>query len=274
VAAISGALMPKPQEKTIQDFGDQWLRYSQNEGYYASLDLFKDICGPLLSVSEIEGKKVLDLGSGTGRIVKMLLDAGAARVVAVEPSVAFEKLVANTLPWKDKISYIHAKGEDIREANVDFAFSIGVLHHIPDPLPAVKKVFACLKPGGKFLIWVYGQEGNHLYLRIFQPIRAVTSKLPDWVLAGLAHLLNFLLLIYMFFCKFLPLPFHRYIRGVFSKLDFRNRFLVIFDQLNPEYARYYHKEEAENLLKKAGLINIASFHRHSYSWTVLGEKPL
>ncbi len=49
--------MSKDQDKTIQDFGDQWLRYPQNEGYYASLELFKDICGPLLNISVIQGKK-------------------------------------------------------------------------------------------------------------------------------------------------------------------------------------------------------------------------
>lgn len=266
--------MPKDQDKTIQDFGDQWIRYPQNEGFYASLELFKDICGPLLTVSEIKGKKVLDVGSGTGRIVKMLLDANVGKVIAVEPSAAYEKLVLNTMPWKDRIKYVKSKGEAISEAEVDYAFSIGVLHHIPKPLPTVKKVFDCLRPGGKFLIWVYGVEGNWLYLKIFQPLRMVTSKLPDKILAGLAFLLNFLLSIYLFFSKLLPLPFYRYMREVLLKLDFRDRFLVIFDQLNPEYAKYYHKEEAESLLKNAGFVNIVSYHRHAYSWTILGEKPL
>ncbi len=259
-------------DKTIKDFGDQWTHYSQNEGYYASLEFFKDICGPLVDLSDLQGKTILDIGSGSGRIVKMLLDSGASRVVAVEPSGAFEKLVENTRPWEKKIEYLNLKGENIPDMKVDYAFSIGVLHHIPDPQPTVQRAFDCLKPGGKFLIWVYGSEGNEFYLSLIQPLRKLTSIIPDIILVGLAHIFNFFLFLYIFFNKFLVLPFHRYLREVLAKLSRKDRFLVIFDQLNPAYARYYRREEAENLLKKIGFINVASFHRHAYSWTVIGEK--
>jgi predicted RNA methylase len=40
----------------------------------------------------VAGRQVADIGSGTGRIVAMLLAAGAARVTAIEPSRAFEVL--------------------------------------------------------------------------------------------------------------------------------------------------------------------------------------
>ena len=63
--------------RTIDDFGEQWTRYRDNDGYYASTRLLGDITEPLLPVSEIRGMRVADIGSGTGRIVNMLLDAGA-----------------------------------------------------------------------------------------------------------------------------------------------------------------------------------------------------
>ena len=78
--------------KTITDFGDQWTRYTDNSGYYGSLGLFTDICAPLLGVDDVRGRVVADIGSGTGRIVNMLLDAGAARVTALEPSESFADL--------------------------------------------------------------------------------------------------------------------------------------------------------------------------------------
>jgi hypothetical protein len=34
--------------RTIKDFGEQWLRYSDSEGYYGSLELFSDILSPFL----------------------------------------------------------------------------------------------------------------------------------------------------------------------------------------------------------------------------------
>ena len=84
-------------DQTIKDFGSQWLRYRDNEGYYGSLELFEDILSPFLKPDEIKGCKVAEIGSGTGRIVNMLLAAGAKHVIAVEPSDAFEVLCRNIM---------------------------------------------------------------------------------------------------------------------------------------------------------------------------------
>jgi hypothetical protein len=41
----------------------------------------------------------------------MLLDAGAAQVVAVEPSAAFEVLRENTEARKDRVNYLNLRGD-------------------------------------------------------------------------------------------------------------------------------------------------------------------
>jgi hypothetical protein len=51
------------------------------------------------------------------------------------------------------------------------------------------------------------------------------------------------------------------------------RRLVIYDQLNPAYAKYYTQTEAEQLLARAGFSDVRTYHRHGYSWTVIGTKP-
>ena len=50
---------------------------------------------------------------------------------------------------------------------IDYIFSIGVIHHIPDAEIVCKKIYESLKPKGKFIIWLYGKEGNELYLFVF-----------------------------------------------------------------------------------------------------------
>jgi len=50
------------------------------------------------------------------------------------------------------------------------------------------------------------------------------------------------------------------------------RRLVIYDQLNPAYAKYYTREEAQDLLARQGFVDIRLHHRHGVSWTVLGTK--
>lgn len=89
---------------------------------------------------------------------------------------------------------------------MDFAFLIGVLHPIPEPLSTVKKVFECLRPGGKSLILVYGYEGNEIYLSILLPLLKVTSTLPDFLLDIIANVLIYFVGIYMGFCRAIELP--------------------------------------------------------------------
>jgi hypothetical protein len=61
------------ENQTINDFGEQWSVYSDNKGWYGSFELFKDIITPLLAPDSMQGKIVAEIGSGTGRIVNMLI---------------------------------------------------------------------------------------------------------------------------------------------------------------------------------------------------------
>src|SRR5438128_5751295 len=81
--------------KTIEDFGRQWTAFTDNEGWYGSLELFNDIISPLLDLQELSGKDVAEIGSGSGRIVNMLLAANVNHVTAIEPSAAFHVLNQN-----------------------------------------------------------------------------------------------------------------------------------------------------------------------------------
>jgi hypothetical protein len=130
-----------------------------------------------------------------------------------------------------------------------------------------------LRPGGKCCIWLYGREGNELYLALVKPLRAVTTRLPDRALRAMSSVLNVAADAYIMGCRVFPLPLRDYMRCVFGKLDRRKRFLVIFDQLNPAYAKYYSEKEAWALLEQAGFADIKLHHRHGYSWTVLGRRP-
>lgn len=130
-----------------------------------------------------------------------------------------------------------------------------------------------LKPGGRMLIWVYGREGNELYLSFAQPLRLVTTRLPRRALLLLSRLLEPALSAYSALSEGFRLPMAQYMRSHIAKLSREQRALTIYDQLNPDWARYYRRGEAEDLLQRAGFQDIHSRHRHGYSWTVVGTKP-
>jgi SAM-dependent methyltransferase len=262
------------KQQTIQDFGDQWLAFRDNDGYYASTELLRDVCGPLLDPAEFRGTRVADIGSGTGRIVRMLLDAGAAHVTAVEPSAAIAVLRENLAAFAGRVTLLNVPGDELPPGgDLDFVVSIGVIHHIPDPLPVLQAARAALKPGGRVLIWVYGREGNAAYLAAAQPLRAITRRLPHAALWALSWLLWLPLRVYGAVSRVLPLPLAHYFREHLLKLSPRQQVLTIYDQLNPAYAKYYRRTEVEELLAAAGFEQVALHHRHGYSWTALAVRP-
>jgi SAM-dependent methyltransferase len=263
-------MKPSLAERTIADFGDQWVVYTDNEGFYGSAAMLQDVFGPLLSIDSFKGITVADAGAGTGRFANVFVAAGAARVIAIEPSRAFAVLVRNTAAVRDRVECVHSDIEHFHPAEpVDFAFSFGVLHHIPHPEAAVKAMHDALRPGGHIGVWLYGREGNAFYLAALELLTHVTRRLPHMLLAPLTWILYAPLLLYMFLCRMLPLPLAKYFREVFSKVTPAKQRLIIYDQLNPAYAKYYREAEVRRLLEGAGFRDIRLFHRHGYSWAAV-----
>jgi SAM-dependent methyltransferase len=263
----------KIDRQTIADFGRQWLSFNDNIGHYGSVELLADIVEPLLPMAELRGARVAEVGSGSGRIVNMLLDAGAASVVAVEPSEAVATLRQNTEARRHQVHILNTTGDRLPAGQkLDLVVAIGVLHHIVDPLPVVRAAYNALRPGGRVLIWLYGREGNELYLATVGRLRGVTKRLPHRVLSALSEPLTLTADLYALLCRALRLPMRDYVLNVYAKLDRDKRKLVIYDQLNPAYSRYYGEEEARALLEQGGFVNVRLHHRHGYSWTVVGER--
>jgi len=260
--------------QTIKDFGEQWLRYRDSNGFYGSMELFSDIINPFMKSSDIKNCKVAEIGSGTGRIVNMLLEAGAEHVIAIEPSDAFEVLRSNIMDPGKVTSLKITGGQLPAYGDLDYVFSIGVLHHIPDPAPVVEAAFKALRPGGHLLVWLYAREGNNLYLALINPLRILTKHLPHFILASLVEVFYWPLVLYITLCHKFPLPLRGYMLSVLEKMSPEKRKLIIYDQLNPSYAKYYTKQEAGKLLIDGKFEDVRIHHRHGYSWTVIGTKPV
>jgi SAM-dependent methyltransferase len=264
----------KLQARTIADFGEQWTAYPDVDGYFGSVELFNDTFRPLLSDRDVAGKRVAEVGAGIGRFVNILARAGASHVIALEPSSAFRVLTRNTAPFSERITYLNVAGDRLPEGSgCDFVFMIGVLHHIPEPDPVVRAAHAALRPGGQLAVWIYGREGNRAYLLLAGVLRALTRGMSHRMLAASVSACYPLFWCYMTACRWLPLPLATYMRRVMAPLTPQKRRVVIYDQLNPAYAKYYSRAEAQDLLERNGFRDVRLHHRHGYSWTVVGTRP-
>ncbi len=103
---------------------------------------------PLLG--DIQNKKILDAGAGTGRLIRPLIDGGAD-VVALDIS---ENMLKEISKKYDKVETIVGDveklpfGDDI----FDVVISTFVIVHLSDPSIFFKEAYRVLKNGGKFLI--------------------------------------------------------------------------------------------------------------------------
>jgi SAM-dependent methyltransferase len=96
----------------------------------------------------------LDLGCGTGRLMRVVLDdVGPRRVVGLEPD-PFEAELARESGTYDAVHI--APGESIPEpdASFDFVFSNSVLEHIPALDAVLAEVSRVLRSGGSFIFTV------------------------------------------------------------------------------------------------------------------------
>src|SRR4030095_2486905 len=71
----------------------------------------------------------------------------------------------------------------------DYAFSVGVLHHTPDPKKAFLSLASKVKQGGHISAWVYGAENNEWITKYINPVReSFTSKISQPFLYQLSKL--------------------------------------------------------------------------------------
>ena len=262
-------------ERTIRDFGEEWTKYQRPyEGWARDQQFLDDIAAPFLDKADLRGAVVGEIGSGTGPLVEPLFSCGVAHMVALEPSDAFHVLRRNADKHSANMTFIHDVGERFPDTpKLDYIFSIGVIHHIPDPSPTLIAARRALRPGGLMLIWVYGKEGNELYLSMVHRLRKFTTVFPHGVLSALCWCLVPPLYVYIRLSQRFPLPMRHYARNVLARLNARQLHILIYDQLNPAYAKYYTREEIVALMQQAGFSRVEARHRHSYSWTVAGVAP-
>lgn len=168
--------------RTRESFGFQWTQFS--EMVIDFRDNFLKYIEPL-DESFFPGKIGLDLGCGFGRHIYNAATFGA-EMIGVDLSDAIESTRANTRALPN----VHLVQADvyhlpIRHGALDFAYSIGVLHHTPDPEAAFRCLVPLVKPGGSVFVWVYSKSRSLLNFCL-ETVRAITTRLPKRVQKGIS----------------------------------------------------------------------------------------
>ncbi len=120
--------------------------YDQKSAY---LDSFEGHA-LLKMMKALKGKRVLDLGCGTGRIVPELLKT-ANEVVGLDTSKKMLEVAKKKFP---NVEFVcgEAKALPFEDESFDAVVATFLIVHIPNPEICFEEVYRVLKPGGVFLV--------------------------------------------------------------------------------------------------------------------------
>lgn len=105
----------------------------------------------------------LDLGSGTGRVVKILLKYHPKNIYTLDPSAAMLSILKENYKratQKSRIKIIQAYSDKIplSSKSIDVATSLHLLKHLPNLNPTIKEINRILKPGGYFIFDILNKD--------------------------------------------------------------------------------------------------------------------
>lgn len=264
--------------RTSERFGEEWTQFDMLTSEYEAQ--FLSWIEPV-GREHFRGKTVLDMGCGKGRHVLYAKEFGAKDVVGIDMSHAVDAAFKNV----GRMEGVHIVQADIFrlpfKSAFDYAYSIGVLHHTPDPGVAFSKMVEKVKSGGSVSAWVYGREGNGWIIHLVNPIRRLTSILPLPITKALAFLLSVVLqtalaLLYRPARSFAwlkkLLPYSAYLCSI-STYSFRENFSIVFDHLLPGIAFYIREDEFRRWFADNRLRDVVITPRYGNSWRGFAEKP-
>jgi SAM-dependent methyltransferase len=270
----------KQQRETASAFGWQWQHFAEFHPEFE--DQFLDWLHPI-GREFFDGKRVLDAGCGTGRHAYLAARFGAREVVALDLSSAVEAAQVN-LAALDNVHVV--QGDLLRlplrtadsGGGFDLIYSIGVLHHLPDPHAGFRSLLPYLRPGGTIAVWLYGYENNGFVRHAVEPLRKVTTRMPRPALRAVAWPLA---VGFHAVAKFVyrplgssrvgrSLPLNEYLTSV-ADFSFRQNYGIVFDQLSAPTAAYIRGEELEGWFAESGLSDVRISHRQGNSWRGSGR---
>lgn len=109
-----------------------------------------------LNKKQFDGQIVLDVGCGSGALSKAAIEFGAKHVIAIDITSSVDNARKN-LKHFDNIDFIQADISNLPfiEEFADIVFSIGVLHHTPEPDKSFNRIAKLLKYDGYFSVYLY-----------------------------------------------------------------------------------------------------------------------
>lgn len=270
--------------KTVAGFGDEWERFDQSElDSEEHVLLFEKYFSVFPWHSLPEGAQGFDMGCGSGRWAK-LVATRVGKLHCIDPSSALQVAQRNLASFPNCEFHQGGVGDAVlSDDSMDFGYSLGVLHHVPDTQRGIQDCVRMLKPGAPFLLYLYYALDNRsiayrwLWLAS-DALRRGISILPH----GPRYVASQIIasFVYWPFARFaafmesaglskervsaLPLSFYRHLSFYTMRTDALDRFGTRLEQR-------FTRKQIQSMMQAAGLSNI-QFSEGSPFWCAVGYR--
>ena len=116
------------------------------------------------ALDDLAGRRVLDVGCGSGYHCWRMLGAGAAEVIGIDPTPLFvvqywalRKYLQRDEAW---VLPVGIEKVPAQLQAFDTVFSMGVLYHRRSPMDHLRELRDCLRPGGQLVLETLVVEGG------------------------------------------------------------------------------------------------------------------
>lgn len=173
-------------ERVVEGFGEEWQYFDQSDLTAQELRSMFNAYFSIFPWDKLpESAKGFDLGCGSGRWAQLVAPR-VATLHCIDPSAAALGVAKTNLAALPNCVFHLAGVADIplSDASMDFGYSLGVLHHVPDTDAAIKDCVQKLKYGAPFLVYLYYALDNRPWWfrtiwRTSDILRVLVSRFPS-----------------------------------------------------------------------------------------------
>jgi ubiquinone/menaquinone biosynthesis C-methylase UbiE len=269
-------------EQVVDDFGREWARFDQTG---VSINELEKIFNQYFSIFPWEklpqNAQGFDLGCGSGRWAYFCA-AKVGKLHCVDPATSALAVAKKKLSKYENCEFHVASVDEIplMDDSMDFGYSLGVLHHVPDTGRGISACVKKLKPNAPFLIYLYYAFDNRS--PFFKAIWQVSDVFRRFISVSPYPLKYFFSQVIAFLVYF---PLSRLARvleniGVnvssFPLSDYRDKSLYTLrtdalDRFGTRLESRFTRKQILEMMLSAGLKNVV-FSDESPYWCAVGYK--
>ena len=273
--------MKNQDKNTVDGFGDEWSRFDQSDLPQAEQQLLFDEYFSVFPWKDISKESTgFDLGCGTGRWAKSVAPK-VKKLICIDPSSALD-IAKKNLSNFDNCVFDNATVDEMpmQDNSMDFGYSLGVLHHVPDTALGIKQCVKKLKIGAPLLLYLYYRFDNRpWWFRsiwfVTDLLRRIVSKMPyklRYVSSQIISIIIYLPLArFALFLEKLNFNVSNFPLSSYKNLSFYTMRTDALDRFGTRLEQRFTRKEIKNMMQNAGLENI-EFSNSKPFWVAVGYK--